>query len=147
MATPGRVFDMFTNQAHTLRSSPTRRPGGSLMLFSGAHNADRLMGESDETIVARFLADLDDLYPQTRDIVVDAAVHRWELGNVYAKPGRRRLQAPLEGPLGEHHNLHLAGDYFAELGSMEAAARTGVAAAERIESRLRERSQPAAFRS
>ena len=35
MATPGRVFDMFTNQAHALRRGGPRRPGGSLMLFAG----------------------------------------------------------------------------------------------------------------
>ena len=28
IATPGRVFDMFTNQAHALRGSP-RRPAGA----------------------------------------------------------------------------------------------------------------------
>ena len=60
-------------------------------------------------------------------------VHRWELGNVYARPGRHRLQPAIEGALGAHRNLHLAGDYFAELGNMEAAARTGLAAAERVE--------------
>src|SRR5919201_278516 len=38
MATPGRVFDMFTNQAHAMRGGP-RRAGGSLMLFGGAHAA------------------------------------------------------------------------------------------------------------
>ena len=42
MATPGRAFDMFTNQAHALRTGP-RRPGGSLMLFAGAHAAAALM--------------------------------------------------------------------------------------------------------
>ena len=35
MATPGRAFDMFTNQAHALRAGGERRPGGSLMLFAG----------------------------------------------------------------------------------------------------------------
>ena len=65
-------------------------------------------------------------------------MHRWPLGNVYAHPGRARLQAPLEGALGPHRNLHLAGDYFAELGTMEAAARTGLAAAERVDARIRE---------
>jgi oxygen-dependent protoporphyrinogen oxidase len=65
-------------------------------------------------------------------------VRRWELGNVYARPGRGRLQAALEGALGPHENLHLAGDYFAELGNMEAAARTGHAAAERVDARIRE---------
>ena len=135
MATPGRVFDMFTNQAHALRGGP-RRPGGSLMLFAGAHAAAQLMRERDEAIVKRFLADLYELYPQTRGVVAGATVQRWELGNVYARPGRARLQAPLEGALGPHQNLHLAGDYFAELGNMEAAARTGLAAAERIEAVL-----------
>jgi oxygen-dependent protoporphyrinogen oxidase len=132
MATPERAFDMFTNQAHALRGAGERRPGGSLMLFAGAHAAAALMRESDAGITERFLADLHTLYPQTRGVIADTAVHRWELGNVYARPGRHRLQAPLEGALGPQRNLHLAGDYFAELGNMEAAARTGVAAAERV---------------
>jgi oxygen-dependent protoporphyrinogen oxidase len=138
MATPGRVFDMFTNQAHVLRDGGARRPGGSLMLFAGARHAAALMREPDELIAERFLADLHDLFPQTRGAVAGAAVHRWELGNVYAQPGRGRLQAALDGAHGTHRNLHLAGDYFAELGNMEAAARTGLAAAERADARIRE---------
>jgi oxygen-dependent protoporphyrinogen oxidase len=138
IATPGRVFDMFTNQAHALRAGGPRRPGGSLMLFAGAQAAAALMRESDEVIVERFLADLHELYPQTRGVIAGATVHRWELGNVYARPGRGRVQAALEGALGPHENLHLAGDYFAELGNMEAAARTGLAAAERADVRIRE---------
>ena len=137
MATPGRAFDMFTNQAHVLRGNGQRRPGGSLMLFAGGHAAADLLGESDAAITGRFLADLHALYPQTRDAVAEVTVHRWELGNVYARPGRHRLQAALEGPLGTHANLHLAGDYFAELGNMEAAARTGTVAAERVQKKLR----------
>jgi protoporphyrinogen/coproporphyrinogen III oxidase len=135
MATPGRAFDMFTNQARALRAGATRRPGGSLMLFAGAHAAAALARERDERIVERFLADLHELYPETRDVIARAQVHRWELGNVYARPGRGRLQHDLERP---HENLHLAGDYFAELGNMEAAARTGLAAAERADARIRE---------
>jgi oxygen-dependent protoporphyrinogen oxidase len=137
IATPGRVFDMFTNQAHALRGGP-RRPGGSLMLFAGAQVAEALMRERDEVIVERFLADLHGLYPQTRGVVAAVTVQRWQLGNVYAKPGRARLQPALEGALGAHENLHLAGDYFAELGTMEAAAQTGLAAAERVDARIRE---------
>ena len=78
--------------------------------------------------------------PFTEDggAIAGATVQRWELGNVYARPGRARLQAALEGALGSHENLHLAGDYFAELGNMEAAARTGLAAAERADARIRE---------
>ena len=48
MATPGRAFDMFTNQAHALRAGGPRRPGGSLMLFTGAQKAAALMRERDE---------------------------------------------------------------------------------------------------
>jgi oxygen-dependent protoporphyrinogen oxidase len=138
IATPGRVFDMFTNQAHALRAGGPRRPGGSLLLFAGAQAAAALMRESDEVIIERFLADLHELFPQTRRVIAGATVHRWELGNVYAHPGRGRLQAALEGALGTRQNLHLAGDYFAELGNMEAAARTGLAAAERVDARIRE---------
>jgi oxygen-dependent protoporphyrinogen oxidase len=108
------------------------------MLFAGAHGAAALMRESDEVIVERFLADLHALYPQTRGVIAGATVQRWELGNVYARPGRGRLQPALEGALGSHENLHLAGDYFAELGNLEAAARTGLAAAERVDARIRE---------
>jgi oxygen-dependent protoporphyrinogen oxidase len=96
------------------------------------------MGERDDAIVERFLADLHDLFPQTRGAIAGATVQRWELGNVYARPGRGRLQPLLEGPLGSHRNVHLAGDYFAELGNLEAAARTGLAAAERVDARIRE---------
>jgi protoporphyrinogen/coproporphyrinogen III oxidase len=138
IATPGRAFDMFTNQAHALRRGGARRRGGSLMLFAGAGGAAALMHRSDEQIVERFLLDLYELYPETRGTIAGATVQRWELGNVYARPGRGRLQPALEGPLGPHGNLHLAGDYFAELGNIEAAARTGHAAAERVEARLRE---------
>ena len=137
MATPGRVFDMFTNQAHALHARECR-PGGSLMLFAGGQAAAALMRESDDVITTRFLSDLHALYPETRGVIADTAVHRWELGNVFARPGRHRLQAPLEGALG---NVHLAGDYFAELGNMEAAAQTGAVAAERVDALLR--AQPA----
>jgi protoporphyrinogen/coproporphyrinogen III oxidase len=138
MATPGRVFDMFTNQAHVLRAAGPRRPGGSLMLFAGGQRAAELMREPDDMIVARFVTDLHRLYPATRGVIANATVHRWPLGNVYARPGRGRLQAALEAPLGTYENLHLAGDYFAELGNLEAAAQTGLAAAERVDIRIRE---------
>ena len=137
IATPGRAFDMFTNQAQALRDGRRRRPGGSLMLFAGAHGAAALSREPDDVIVDRFLADLHDLFGVSRGAIAGATVHRWEHGNVFARPGRHRLQAPLEGPLGPTGTLHLAGDYFAELGTMEAAARTGDLAARRIDEHLR----------
>jgi oxygen-dependent protoporphyrinogen oxidase len=133
MATPGRAFDMFTNQAHALRRTGPRRPGGSLMLFAGGRGAAALSELSDEAIVARFIKDLDGLYPGAAKIVEGGSVRRWPLGNVFARPGRVRLQSPLEGALGVDGNVHLAGDYFAELGNLEAAARTGAAAATRVD--------------
>jgi protoporphyrinogen oxidase len=108
------------------------------MLFAGAHGAAALLRESDEAIAARFLEELHALYPQTRGAIAGTTVQRWELGNVYAHPGRARLQPALEGALGPHRNLHLAGDYFAELGNLEAAARTGAAAAARVDTQIRE---------
>ena len=142
MATPGRAFDMFTNQAHVLRGGE-RRPGGSLMLFGGGHAAAELSGASDDVITDRFLRDLVDLYPEASGIVAEARVQRWPLGNVFARPGRRLLQAPIEGPLGPAANIHLAGDYFAELGNLEMAARTGAAAADRVEAMLAAEPAPA----
>lgn len=133
MATPGRAFDMFTNQAHALRRRGPRRPGGSLMLFAGGQAAAALAQQTDDVIVARFVDDLVGLFPEARGIVADASVQRWPLGNVFAQPGRRHLQRPLEGALGAAGNLHLAGDYFAELGNLEAAARTGDGAAARVD--------------
>lgn len=142
MATPGRVFDMFTNQGHALRAPGQRKPGGTLMLFAGAQAAAALMAESDEAIVDRFVKHLVGLYPEARGLVGDARVQRWPMGNVYAQPGRQRLQAAIEGPLGPHANIHLAGDYFAELGNLEMAARTGAAAAERVASMLDQGDSP-----
>ena len=133
MATPGRVFDMFTNQAHALRRAGIRRPGGSLMLFAGGQGAAALIEQADEAIAGRFVDDLVRLYPEASGIVEDAVVQRWPLGNVFAQPGRHRLQQPLEGALGAGGNLHLAGDYFAELGNLEAAAKTGASAAQRVD--------------
>ena len=108
------------------------------MLFAGGPAAATLMREPDERITARFLTDLHDALP------ADARGDRRRqgpslgVGQRLRAPGPHRLQAPLEGALGGHGNLHLAGDYFAELGNMEAAARTGAVAAERVEALLRD---------
>lgn len=136
MATPGRVFDIFNNQAQALRSSSPRAAGGSLMLYAGGRRAGELAEHTDEEISAAFLADLYTLYPQARGVVKETRVHRWKLGNVFATPGRSQLQVELEGPIGSAGTIHLAGDYFAELGSMEAAAKTGRDVAARIEQAL-----------
>jgi oxygen-dependent protoporphyrinogen oxidase len=106
------------------------------MLFSGGEAAAKLSELTDDAIVDRFLDDLVALFPEAGSVIEEAHVQRWPLGNVFAQPGRRRLQDPLEGALGTGRNVHLAGDYFAELGNLEAAARTGADAAARIDGLL-----------
>ncbi|MEU9888401.1 NAD(P)/FAD-dependent oxidoreductase [Sphaerisporangium sp. NPDC051011] len=139
LATPGRSFDMFTNHAQVLRNTSERAPGGSLMVYAGGDGAAQMMTRPDSEIRETFLADLHTLYPETRGIIAATKIHRWRLGNVYAQPGRHELQGALEGPHGEFRNVHLAGDYFAELGSMEAAAKAGDSAAQHVELSLAQR--------
>ena len=132
-ARPRRSTCSPTRRTRCARGGP-RRPGGSLMLFAGAHAAAALMREPDEVIVERFLADLHDAL--SADPRRDRRRDRAALGarqRLRAPRPRAACSAPLEGALGAHENLHLAGDYFAELGNMEAAARTGLAAAERVD--------------
>ena len=138
IATPGRVFDMFTNQAHALRTGP-RRPGGSLMLFAGAQAAAALMRESDEVIVERFLADLHALYPQTRGVIAER--------DGPALGARQRLREPRPRPpaaarwrarSAPTRTCTWPATTSPSWGTMEAAAQTGLAAAERVESRIRE---------
>ena len=127
IATPGLSFGVFFNQASTLRTGP-RQPGGSLMLFRGSKGAAELMELTDREIEARFLADLEKLYPQTRGIVREIAVARWPNGAPYSFPGRAALQPALTRPLGR---VHLAGDYL-EFPCMDAAIATANEAAARI---------------
>ncbi len=141
LATPGRSFSMFFNHAQVLRGGP-RQPGGSLMVYAGGASGARMIEQPDDQVRTAFLDDLHGLFPQTRGIIDDASVHRWEVGNAYAAPGRQALQPPLEGALGPGRNLHLAGDYFAKWGSMENAARAGRAAADRVDEMLAAESPP-----
>ena len=137
IATPGRVFDMFTNQAHALRVGP-RRPGGSLMLFAGAHAAAELMRSATRRSSS---ASSPTSTSSTRRPAGSSRAPRSSGGS--SATSTRAPAAAGSSPLWKarsaaHENLHLAGDYFAELGTMEAAAQTGLAAAERVDSRIRE---------
>ena len=62
----------------------------------------------------------------------DVVIQRWERAIPYAPPGRARLQAALDRPLGR---ILLAGDYL-EYPEMEAAATTGLEAARAVRERL-----------
>jgi protoporphyrinogen/coproporphyrinogen III oxidase len=110
LATPKRSFSMLFNTANVLRNSAEpRRPGGSLMAYAAAGSARLLAGFDDEGIEQRFLADLHDLYPQTRGIVDEVVITRWERGLPYPRPGRARLQPLLLRSL---EPIYLAGDYL-----------------------------------
>jgi oxygen-dependent protoporphyrinogen oxidase len=133
ISTPRRSFSVLFNQATTVRSASSRKPGGSLMLFRGAKGAARLMQESDAAIEAAFTADLAAEFPESRGIVREIVVRRWEAGAPYSFPGRAGIQAALTKPLGR---IALAGDYL-EFPNMEAAAATGFEAADKVASMIR----------
>jgi oxygen-dependent protoporphyrinogen oxidase len=124
LATPKRSFSMLFNTANVLRGGP-RRSGGSLMAYAAAGFARRLADLDDAAVAERFLADLHDLFPETRGIVAETVIHRWERGLPYPRPGRSLLQPALTRPLGP---VALAGDYLGTWYT-ETAVQTGLAAA------------------
>lgn len=110
VATPKRSFSMLFNTANVLRRpGEPRAPGGSLMAYAAAGFARRLAGLDDHAVRERFLADLHDLFPETRELVTEVVIHRWERGLPYPRPGRSRLQPALVRSLAP---LFLAGDYL-----------------------------------
>jgi protoporphyrinogen/coproporphyrinogen III oxidase len=128
VATPGRAFNMVFNTANVLRDAGARRPGGSLMLYSGGRRlASPLLALPDEEIVERYLRDLDAVFPEARAWVDEAVVQRWPRALPYPYPGRYRIQPVLDRPL---ERLALAGDYLGNLYT-ETAIQTGVAAGAR----------------
>ena len=129
LATPKRSFSMLFNTANVLRTPGTpRRPGGSLMVYAAAGFARRLAALDDAAIADRFREDLADLYPESRSIVSEVVVQRWDRGLPYPRVGRSGLQAALTRPLGR---IHLAGDYLGTWYT-ETAIQTAVAAAAAI---------------
>ena len=59
-------------------------------------------------------------------------IQRWEHAIPYAPPGRGRIQPALARPLGR---VFLAGDYL-QFAEMEAAAATGLEAAQEVRRRI-----------
>ena len=101
-------------------------------MYAGAGLARRLLDQDDAAITARYLADLHDLYPETRAIVREVVIQRWERGLPYPRAGRSRLQPALTRPLDP---IYLAGDYLGTWYT-ETAVQTAFAAAGRIRARL-----------
>lgn len=131
ITTPGLAFSMFFNHANPLRRGP-RKPGGSVMCYAGGDSARRAMAMSDEEIEAHFKRDLYRLYPQLRDVVGRAWVQRWPIGGQYREPGDDTFKDLLQYVRSDPSRIRLAGDYFAPLGQMEVAAKSGADAARKI---------------
>lgn len=133
LATPKRSFNMLFNMTNVLRATAGEpAPGASFMVYAGAGFARRLLPLDDGAITARYLADLHDLYPETRGAVEEIVIQRWERGLPYPRAGRSRLQPALTRPLDP---IYLAGDYLGTWYT-ETAVQTAVAAARRIRARL-----------
>lgn len=134
MTTPGLSFNMFFNHANPLRSG-VRVPGGSLMVYAGGSDAERLLPLSDDEITKSFLQDLEKIYPETKGIIEEAHVKRWEFGNSYRGPGAD-FGGMLDYCRRTGQSVHFAGDYFSELGGVDRAAASGVDAARRVRQEL-----------
>jgi len=128
LSTPKRRFTILINVASTLRAAAQRAPGGSLLVYAGGNLARDIFQEPDSTIEGLFLNDLRQLYPQTKDIIRETVVKRWDRIVPYAFPGRYKLQAEFKRSL---ERVFLAGDYLGSWANMEVAVSSGQRAAGR----------------
>ncbi|MGE0093558.1 MAG: flavin monoamine oxidase family protein [Alphaproteobacteria bacterium] len=104
-----RSFCMLYNTMNPVRrKGAPRAPGGALVVHSGARQAAALLKRTDEEIRDIFLKDVHEIFPETRGIVTETWVQRWELGYPYWPPGRLGLQEALARPFGP---IHFSGDY------------------------------------
>jgi oxygen-dependent protoporphyrinogen oxidase len=126
LSTPQRRFTILINVASTLRQAGQRAPGGSLLMYAGGRLAQEIFHEADSTVERLFLDELYYLFPQTRGIVRETVIKRWDRIVPYAFPGRYKLQADFKRPLGR---VFLAGDYLGSWANMEVAAASGQRAA------------------
>lgn len=136
ITTPDASFDMFFNHANPLRTGP-RKPGGSLMVYSGGAPAREMLNMTDEGIRDAYLADVYRMFPQLKGHVKECIVRRWEPGNTY-RPAGFDFEPMLQYSERKDVDIHFAGDYFAEIGNMEIATATGHEAARRARVRLTE---------
>ncbi|MCW1928728.1 flavin monoamine oxidase family protein [Bhargavaea beijingensis] len=129
IATPKRSFNVFFNMSNLVRSWEEQRgKGSSIMTFSPATLARKLIDKSDDEIIETYLRDIEEIFPGFRQKVVEAQVRKFPLGLAYCFPGRAKLQKALTKPAGR---LFLAGDYLGTLYT-ETAIKTGYEAAREI---------------
>lgn len=115
------------------------------MVYGGGGRARALWDVPDDEVKARFLADLDRIYPQVRPLIAETAVRKWPFAGPFAAPGRWRSQRTIEA--GVDGRLFFAGDWVSEFVSMETAARSALDAAAQVEATLGAGVTPAAARS
>ena len=125
MATPKLSFNMLFNMASVVRGD-RRRPGGSLMVYSGASLATRLDRLDDRQVLDVYQRELTELFPALKRRFDEAQLVRWRRGLPHPRPGRGDLQPALTRPL---QRVFLAGDYLGT-SYVETAVRTGREAAE-----------------
>jgi oxygen-dependent protoporphyrinogen oxidase len=127
IATPKRSFNVVMNQGNIVRGAESeRQPGGSIMTFSPASLAKKLLDQDDEDILDTYISDLDEVLPGSAGIIEEAHVQRWRTGAPYCFPGRGKLQPTLNALSGR---VFLAGDYLGTLYT-ETAISSGFTAAQ-----------------
>jgi oxygen-dependent protoporphyrinogen oxidase len=128
IATPKRSFNIALNMGNIVRGyETTRQPGGSMMVFSPASLARKLIDRSDDEIREIYSRDLDEILPGFGGIIAESHVQRWRTGAPFCFPGRGKLQATLTQPT---ERVFLAGDYLGTLYT-ETAITSGFTAAQR----------------
>lgn len=129
ITTTSGSFEMLFNHANPLRRPGRREPGGSLMVYAGGRAAEELLPLSDGDIAERFSRDIETLIPSLQGHIAEVVVSKWEHGNVY-RSFTTDLNGLLEYGASKGKSIHFAGDYFGDIGNMEASATTGRLAAE-----------------
>jgi monoamine oxidase len=129
ISTPGRSFQAIFNHAAGVRRGGVRNPGGALACFAGGAEADRLFELGDEEIVARFTADLLEVYPELEGKVEPGILRRHPRVVPFWGQGGRASLETLKRPLGP---VHLAGDYALDMPSLADAAASGELAGQRV---------------
>ncbi|WP_342471514.1 NAD(P)/FAD-dependent oxidoreductase [Metasolibacillus sp. FSL H7-0170] len=133
MATPKKSFNVAFNMANLVRDSESeRKKGSSFMTFSPATLAKNLFEKTDEEIIKTYLKDLNSIFPNFEDIVIEAHAQKWLHGLPYCFPGRAKIQEPLTKPSGK---IYLAGDYLGTFYT-DTAIETGEIAANEILTKL-----------
>jgi oxygen-dependent protoporphyrinogen oxidase len=125
IASPDSSFCMFFNPASPFRNRRPRLPGGALVIYSAGERARALAERSDSEVRDRYLADLARIFPESRSIVDEVVIARWEYGGPTPFPGRSAIQRELAAGLGR---ISFAGDYL-QYSGLDSAFQSGLRAA------------------